>query len=76
VKDNLQGHINETFVQYGSDAQMIAMPNDPKRDRAKVCTITLSVYVRIMSLQPGRSSALIRSMNPDPLGTSSDWHGC
>jgi hypothetical protein len=62
VKDNLAKVINETFEQYGSDAQMIAHADDPKVDRAKACTITLSVYERIMSLPPADSSALLRSM--------------
>jgi hypothetical protein len=62
VKDNLAKVINDTYEQYGSDAQMIAHADDPKVDRAKVCTITLSVYERIMALQPSDSSALLRSM--------------
>jgi hypothetical protein len=62
VKDNLAKVINETYEQYGSDAQMIAHADEPNVDRAKVCTITLSVYDRIMGLQPADSSALIRSM--------------
>ena len=41
---------------------MIAHADDPRVDRAKVCTITLSVYDRIMSLPPADSSALLRSM--------------
>jgi hypothetical protein len=62
VKDNLAKVINDTYEQYGADAQMIAHADDPNVDRAKVCTITLSVYDRIMALQPADSSALIRSM--------------
>jgi hypothetical protein len=62
VKDNLAKVINETYEQYGADAQMIAHADDAKVDRAKVCTITLSVYDRIMSLPPAASSALLRSM--------------
>jgi hypothetical protein len=62
VKDNLAKVINETYEQYGSDAQMIAHADDPKVDRAKVCVITLSVYDRIMGLSPSDSSALLRSM--------------
>ena len=62
VKDNLATVINGTYEQYGADAQMIAHADDPRVDRAKVCTITLSVYDRIMSLPPADSSALIRSM--------------
>jgi hypothetical protein len=62
VKDNLAKVINETYEQYGSDAQMIAHADDPKVDRAKVCTITLAVYDRIMGLPPADSSALLRSM--------------
>jgi hypothetical protein len=62
VKDNLAKVINETYEQYGTDAQMIAHAEDPQVDRAKVCTITLSVYDRIMSLPPADSSALLRSM--------------
>ena len=62
VKDNLAKVINGTYEQYGADAQMIAHADDPRVDRAKVCTITLSVYDRIMSLPPADSSALLRSM--------------
>jgi hypothetical protein len=62
VKDNLAKVINETYEQYGADAQMIAHADDPNVDRAKVCTITLSVYDRIMGLTPADSSALLRSM--------------
>jgi len=62
VKDNLAKVINGTYEQYGADAQMIAHADDPRVDRAKVCTITLSVYDRIMSLPPADSIALLRSM--------------
>ena len=62
VKDNLAKVINETYDEYGSDAQMIAHAGEPGVDRAKVCTITLSVYDRIMGLPPADSSALLRSM--------------
>jgi hypothetical protein len=62
VKDNLAKVINETYEQYGADAQMIAHADDPNVDRAKVCTITMSVYDRIMGLSPADSSALLRSM--------------
>jgi len=62
VKDNLAKVINDTYEQYGSDAQMIAHADDPNVDRAKVCTITLSVYERILALPPADSSALLRSM--------------
>jgi hypothetical protein len=41
---------------------LIAHADDPGVDRAKVCTITLSVYDRIMSLPPAQSGALLRSM--------------
>jgi hypothetical protein len=62
VKDNLAKVINETYEQYGADAQMIAHADDPQVDRAKICTITISVYDRILALQPADSSELIRSM--------------
>jgi hypothetical protein len=62
VKDNLAKVINETYEEYGADAQMIAHADDPKVDRARVCVITLSVYDRIMGLAPADSSALLRSM--------------
>jgi hypothetical protein len=62
VKDNLAKVIDATYEQYGADTQMIAHAADPKVDRAKACTITLSVYERIMSLPPADSSALLRSM--------------
>ena len=62
VKDNLANVINGTYEQYGADAQMISHAEDPHVDRAKVCTITNSVYERILSLPPADSSALIRAM--------------
>jgi hypothetical protein len=62
VKDNLAKVINETYDEYGSDAQMIAHADEPNVDRGKVCTITLSVYDRIMGLPAAESSALLRSM--------------
>jgi hypothetical protein len=62
VKDNLANVINATYEQYGSDAQMIAHAEEPGVDRAKVCTITLSVYDRILNLPPAQSSELLRAM--------------
>jgi hypothetical protein len=62
VKDNLASIINATYEQYGADAQLIAHADDPDVDRAKVCTITISVYERILKLPPADSSALIRAM--------------
>jgi hypothetical protein len=62
VKDNLANVINATYQEYGADAQMIAHAEDPRIDRARVCTITISVYDRIMNLPPAEASALIRAM--------------
>jgi hypothetical protein len=62
VKENLANVINATYEQYGADAQMIAHAEEPGVDRAKICTITLSVYDRILSLPPSESSALLRAM--------------
>lgn len=62
VKDNLANVINETYQQYGTDAQMIAHADDSRTDRVKVCAITISVYERIMSLPPAESGALLRAM--------------
>jgi len=62
VKDNLANVINGTYAQYGADAQMIAHAEDARVDRAKVCTMTISIYDRIMKLPPPQSSALIRAM--------------
>jgi hypothetical protein len=62
VKDNLANVINSTYEKYGTDAQMIGHADDPRVDRSKVCTITISVYERILSLPPADSSALIRAM--------------
>jgi hypothetical protein len=62
VKDNLASVINATYQQYGADAQMLANAEDPRVDRSKVCTITISVYDRILRLPPGQASALLRAM--------------
>ena len=62
VQDKLAGVVNAIYEQYGTDAQMVAHVEDPRIDRAKVCTITLSLYERIMAWPPADSSALIRVM--------------
>ncbi len=60
VQDSLSQVANATFDQYGVDAQMIANAEDPRVDRAKVCTMTLSLYDRILARPPADASALIR----------------
>ena len=62
VKDNLANVINATYAQYGPDAQMLAHAEDARVDRSKVCTITISVYDRILALQPRQAAELIRAM--------------
>jgi hypothetical protein len=62
VKDNLANVINATYEQYGADAQMIAHAGDARVDRTKACTITISVYDRILKLPPKQSGELIRAM--------------
>jgi len=62
VKENLANVINATYEQYGADAQMMAHADDERVDRSKVCTITISVYDRILALQPRQSAELIRAM--------------
>jgi hypothetical protein len=62
VKDNLANVINATYEQYGADAQMMAHADDERVDRTKVCTITISVYDRILALQPKQAAELIRAM--------------
>jgi hypothetical protein len=64
VKDNLAGVINGVYEQYGADAQMLAHAEDPRTDRATVCTITISLYQRILQLPPDKASELIRTMAP------------
>ena len=62
VKEDLARVINATYEQYGADAQMLANAEDPRADRSKVCTITISVYERILRLPPDQASALLRAM--------------
>ena len=62
VEDDLARIINETYEEFGPDAQMLAHSTDPRIDRAKVCTITLSLYERVLRLPPAQASALIRVM--------------
>lgn len=68
VEDDLARVINETYEEFGPDAQMLAHSADPRIDRAKVCTITLSLYERILRLPPGQASALIRVMTQADTG--------
>ena len=62
VKENLTAVINATYDQFGTDAQMLANAEDPRADRTKVCTITISVYERILRLPPREAAELIRAM--------------
>ncbi len=62
VKEPLGNIVNSMYEQYGTDAQMVAHAEDPRADRAKVCTITTAVYERILALPPETSSKLIRVM--------------
>ena len=64
VKANLAGVINGVYEQYGADAQMLAHAGDPRTDRSTVCTITISLYERILQLPPDKASELIRTMAP------------
>jgi hypothetical protein len=68
VEDNLARVINETYEEFGSDAQMLAHTTDPRIDRARVCTITLYLYDRILRLPPEQASALIRVMTQADTG--------
>jgi hypothetical protein len=62
VKDNLGNVINATYEQYGTDAQMLAHAEEEGVDRGKVCTITISVYERILELPPHQAGDLLRAM--------------
>jgi len=62
VKDNLANVINATYEKYGTDAQMLGHASDERVDRGKVCTITISVYERILALPPKQASELLRAM--------------
>ena len=62
VEENLARVINETYEEFGADAQMLAHSTDPRIDRARVCTITLSLYERILRLPPDQAAAVIRAM--------------
>jgi len=62
VKGNLAAIINDTYAEFGADAQLIAHASEPNVDRARICTITNSVYERILKLPPADSSALLRAM--------------
>jgi hypothetical protein len=62
VKDDLAGVINATYDEFGTDAQMLAHAADERVDRGKVCTITISVYERILRFPPEQAAALLRAM--------------
>jgi hypothetical protein len=62
VQDSLGEVVNGTYQEFGADAQMLAHADDPRIDRAKVCSITISFYERVLRLPPERASALIRVM--------------
>jgi len=62
VKASLAPIVDATYAEFGSDAQMLANAESPGVDRVKVCSITISLYERILKLPPAVSSALIRTM--------------
>ena len=62
VKDSLADVVNSTYQQFGADAQMLAHADDPHVDRARVCTITIAFYQRVLQMPPERATALIRVM--------------
>ncbi len=64
IEQPLAGIINATYEQFGTDAQMVAHPEDPRVDRGKVCVVTTSLYERILALPPDVSARLIRFMAP------------
>lgn len=64
VQGPLAEIINATYATYGTDAQMVAHPEDPRIDRARVCEITTSLYERILALPPDVSTRVLRYMAP------------
>jgi len=62
VQGKLAPIVDAIYAEFGSDAQMLANAEAPGVDRVKVCTITISLYERILALPPADSSALIRAM--------------
>lgn len=62
VKNNLASVINATYEQYGADAQMISHADDARIDRTKVCTMTNSIYDRILAMPPDQGADVIRAM--------------
>jgi hypothetical protein len=62
VKGNLTAVVDATYAQFGADAQMLSHAEDPRADHAKVCTITISVYERILKLPPAQAGDLLRAM--------------
>lgn len=64
IEAPLAAIINATFEDYGTDAQMVGHPDDPRVDRGRVCEITISLYERILALPPDVSTKLLRYMAP------------
>jgi hypothetical protein len=64
IEQPLAEIINATYEQFGTDAQMVAHPDDPRIDRGKVCVVTTSLYERILALPPDVGTKLIRFMAP------------
>jgi hypothetical protein len=64
IEQPLAEIINATYEQFGTDAQMVAHPDDPRIDRGKVCVITTTLYERIMALPPDVGTKLLRYMAP------------
>lgn len=62
VKESMAEVVNAIYSQFGPDAQMLAQVDDPRVDRARVCTITIAFYDRVLQMPPDRAAALIRVM--------------
>ena len=60
--DLLEGVAGTLAERYGDDFQMLATPEDPGVDRARVCAMTLDLYTEILALPKDDSVRLLRSM--------------
>jgi hypothetical protein len=60
---NLLGPIvNAMYAEYGESTAALSHAEQPNADRRVVCTVSVALYEKVMSLPPADSAAVIRSM--------------
>jgi hypothetical protein len=62
IQNRLVPIVTDLQAQYGDALAMLSNPAGPRVDRAKVCSMTISLYDRILRLPPFEAGSLMRGL--------------